>query len=71
MFHHVVISFMPKSFIKQSDFLFPSVYVASIYIYMNLLIDSMPHADFLMFPTRKNSKILVSIKNKSKLSLNL
>ena len=69
MLHHVVSSFLPKLFLKQSDFLFPTGYFTSVYFYWNLIFDKMAHAEFLMFPINKDSRILTSLKNKGLLQL--
>ena len=71
IFHHVIIGYLPKAFLKQGDVLFPALYVTSVFVYFKWMFDDMAHAEYIMFLKEKDSKILVSIRNKGKNCLKL
>ena len=64
LFQHVIVNFLPKLFLIQSDIIFPIAISTSVFFYYNLINDDMPHVGVKMFPITEESKRLTSLDNR-------
>ena len=64
IYNHAAMNFLPVFFIKQGDIILGVAFVMAIFVYFQLIFETMPHIDFIMFPVNDNSDILCSNNEK-------
>ena len=53
-YHHIIMKFMPDYFINQSDVIYGSVFLLTLFCNAALVFDKMPHASFIMLQEGDN-----------------